>query len=272
MHGFCWEFVPGFEGRNRCKSLAQLGLHILRMHLRKSHMNLPKVRYEKSDNPNSRKRQALTTENPVGLRVVSLLGERDLVWLSRETGIPVSTLSDSVLKGISKADNAVKIAEAFKVSVDHLLTGRPVEKFAAAPVAAIDDAEWEDVPLFDLRNITDTGKGEPQSWTPFRKDWLNRSLGTSFDLYLVRLLSDYRSRLGDRDLAEGDLVFVREITPGELVDGHVVIWRREGGLKVARYALAPRDREDGDVIYPGEVSDDQFVPICRIYGKYLQRI
>lgn len=162
-----------------------------------------------------------------------------------------------------------RMAEALSTNVDYLLSGR---RIASIAVADVEDAEWENIPFFDLRNITDTGKGLPDSWTPFRKDWLNRSLGTSFDLYLVRLLSDYRSRLGDRDLAEGDLVFVREITPGELADGNVVIWRREGGLKVARYALAPKDREDGDVIYPNEVSDDQFVPVCRIYGKYLQRI
>jgi|TARA_B100000378_G_scaffold275624_1_gene272026 transcriptional regulator with XRE-family HTH domain len=162
-----------------------------------------------------------------------------------------------------------RMAEALSTNVEYLLSGR---RIAASAVADVEDAEWEDIPFFDLRNVTDTGKGEPQSWTPFRKDWLNRTLGTSFDLYLVRLLSDYRSRLGDRDLQEGDLVFVREITPAELIDGHVVIWRREGGLKVARYSLQQRDREEGDVIYPGEVSDDQFVPICRIYGKFLQRI
>lgn len=235
-------------------------------------MSLPKVRYDKSDNPTGRKRQALATDNPVGLRVVQLLGERDLGWLGRETGIPVSTLSDSVLKGISKADNAVKIAAALGVTVDHLLTGGPADRIVASPVADATDAEWEEVPLFDLRNVTDTGKGDPQSWTPFRKDWLNRTLGTSFDLYLVRLLSDYRSRDGNRDLQEGDLVFVREITPAELADGNIVIWRREGGIAVARYSLMRRNADEGDVIYPEEVADDQFVPICRIYGKFLQRL
>jgi transcriptional regulator with XRE-family HTH domain len=165
------------------------------------------------------------------------------------------------------AEAIARMSEALSTSVDYLFTGR---RIASPAVANVEDAEWEDVPFFDLRNVTDTGKGEAQSWTPFRKDWLNRTLGTSFDLYLVRLLSDYKSRAGDRDMTEGDLVFVREITPGELADGHVVIWRREGGLTVARYSL--RDRDEGDVIYPHEVADDQFVPICRIYGKFIQRI
>ena len=176
----------------------------------------------------------------------------------------------SYIKGRSfpNSEQLIPLCDVLNVEPRWLISG--VEQPRAA--VPVEEADWEDVPLFDLRNVTDTGKGDPVSWTPFRKDWLNRTLGTSFDLYLVRLLSDYRSRLGDRDLHEGDLVFVREITPAELTDGHVVIWRRDGGLKVARYSLQPRDREDGDVIYSGEVSDDQFVPICRIYGKFLQRI
>ena len=197
---------------------------------------------------------------------------RDFGWLSEKTGIPASTLSDYVQKGISKADNAVKIAEAFDVTVDRLLTGRVVEHHVAAPVVAIDDAEWVSIPYFDLRNISDTGKGEPLSWTPFRKDWLNRTLGTAAELYLVRLLSDYESRRGDKDLYEGDLVFCRECEPSDLVDGYIVIWRREQGLKVARYSLQSREREEGDVIYGDEVSDDQFVPIARVLGRLLQRV
>jgi len=235
-------------------------------------MPLPKIRNENSDNPKSRKRQSLHTENSVGKRLVELLSGRDFGWLSEKTGIPASTLSDYVQKGISKADNAVKIADAFGVTVDRLLTGRVVEQHVAPPVVAIDDAEWVSIPYFDLRNISDTGKGEPLSWTPFRKDWLNRTLGTAAELYLVRLLSDYESRRGDKDLYEGDLVFCRECEPSDLVDGYIVIWRREQGLKVARYSLQSREREEGDVIYGDEVSDDQFVPIARVLGRLLQRV
>lgn len=189
--------------------------------------------------------------------------------VARRSGISTSALS-SYTKGRSfpNSEQLIPLCDVLGAEPRWLISG--IEQ--PRSIVSVEDAEWEDVPFFDLRNVTDTGKGEPQSWTPFRKDWLNRTLGTAFDLYLVRLLSDYRSRLGDRDLSEGDLVFVREITPAELADGHVVIWRREGGLKVARYSLQQRDRDDGDVIYPGEVGDDQFVPICRIYGKFLQRI
>lgn len=199
---------------------------------------------------------------------ISALGLKD-AEVARRSGISTSSMS-SYVKGRSfpNAEQLIPLCDVLGVEPRWLVSGVN----ARQSVVAIEDAEWEEVPLFDLRNVTDTGKGEPQSWTPFRKDWLMRTLGTAFDLYLVPLLSDYRSRLGDRDLHEGDLVFVREITPAELTDGHVVIWRRDGGLKIARYSLQQRDREEGDVIYPSEVSDDQFVPICRIYGKFLQRV
>lgn len=168
------------------------------------------------------------------------------------------------------SDKLFALSDALRVNARWLVSGDGPR--TGGDLVAVEDADWEQVPFFDLRNITDTGKGDAVSWTPFRKDWLNRSLGTSFDLYLVKLLSDYRSRIGDRNLYEGDIVFVREITPGELQDGHVVIWRRDQSLKVARFALSVRDRDDGDVIYPDEVSDEKFVPICRIYGRYLQKI
>ncbi len=192
--------------------------------------------------------------------------------LSRESGVPEKRISDYLRSGkVPSAEYLFPLAEALDVSAEWLaLNKRP--KPPAAPAIGVEDAEWEQVPLFDLRELTDTGKGEAQSWTPFRKDWLNRNLGTAFDLYLVRLLSDYHSRTGDRDLQEGDLVFCREITPIELQDGHVVIWRREQGLKVARYSLRQRELVQEDVITPEEVGDDLFVPIARILGKFLQRM
>ena len=168
------------------------------------------------------------------------------------------------------SDKLFALSDNLRVNARWLISGEGPR--TGGDLVAAEDADWEQVPYFDLRNLTDTGKGEPQSWTPFRKDWLNRNLGTASELYLVRLLSDYRSRNGERDLQEGDLVFCRECEPSDLADGYVVIWRREQGLKIARYSLQHRDRDEGDVIYPEEVGDDQFVPVARILGRFLQRV
>lgn len=168
------------------------------------------------------------------------------------------------------SDKLFALSDALRVNARWLISGEGAR--TGGDLLAVEDADWEQVPFFDLREITDTGKGAAVSRTPFRKDWLNRNLGTASELYLVRLLSDYRSRNGDRDLREGDLVFCRECEPSDLVDGYVVIWRREHGLKVARYSLRSRETADEDVITPEEVSDDQFIPVARILGKFLQRM
>ncbi|MFC3442586.1 helix-turn-helix domain-containing protein [Sphingobium rhizovicinum] len=168
------------------------------------------------------------------------------------------------------SDKLFSLSDVLGVNARWLVSGKGQK--SGGDLIAVEDADWEPVPLFDLRNVTDTGKGEPLSWTPFRKDWLRNNLGTASDLYLVKLISGYRGRIEDNHLYEGDLVFVREITMGELADGNIVIWRRDGALKVARFAVQQRDRDLGDIIYPGEVSEDQFVPVCRIYAKFLQRV
>lgn len=191
--------------------------------------------------------------------------------IARLAGIKKQSMSGYWLgERFCGSDKLFALSDVLSCNARWLISGEGAK--TGGDLVAVEDADWEHVPLFDLRNVTDTGKGEAQSWTPFRKDWLNRTIGTAFDLYLVKLLADYRSRDGDRDLNEGDLVFVREITPVELQVGNIVIWRREGTLTVARYGLRRREREEGDIVFHDEVSDDQFVPICRIYGKFLQRI
>ena len=162
------------------------------------------------------------------------------------------------------------LSDALKVDARWLISGTGADR--SSQLVDIDDADWESVPFFDFRDITDEGKGPAVYWTPFRKDWLNRTLGRWTELYLVQLLSGYESRDGASDLDAGDLVFCTEITPAELVDGNVCIFRREGALKVARYSVRRPDRDEGDVVMPEEISNEEFVPVCRILGRFAQRI
>lgn len=217
--------------------------------------------------------QAIGAKAAFAARLLSKIVETGLSHseIARRSGVSTSALS-SYTKGRSfpNSEQLFPLCDVVGAEPRWLVSGE-IGK-SSTDLVAIDDVDWESVPFFDLKELTDTGKGETHYWTPFRKDWLNRTLGTSFDLYLVRLLSDYRSKLGDRDLIEGDLVFCREITPVELADGYVCIFRRENGLKVARYSLRPRDLTEEDVITANEVADDQFVPVARVLGKLLQRI
>lgn len=246
-------------------------------------MIVPNVRNDKSDNPKTRKRQPISTENSVGMRIIELLDERDLGWLSRETGIAFSTLSDYVQKGISKSENAVKIADALAVSIDLLLTGRNGGQRHSPAVALADEVSWEQIPLYDLRNFSDAGKGEPRSATPFRKDWLYRTFGRSKDLWITSLISDY-SPLG---FTEGDQVICCDITRAELAERQLCLWRISllNQTLIGRYSMVHKGNtliaeDEGEYwVNPHLVEGDMehgmgadIVPIGRILGRVLQRI
>ena len=213
VDGFRGEIEPAFERGNRREPLADSGFYILRMHFGKFHMIDPKGRNDKSDIPKNRKRQPLSTQDPVGSRLIGLLESRDFGWLSRETGIPVSTLSDYVQRGISKTANAVKIASALGVTVDHLVTGVGAAGEVVVAVAAAGTAEWEQVPLFDLQSSATAGKGRPLPPVPLRKDWLNRAIGETEGIWLTNLPSDYAAA----DLREGDVIFCKDARLPDLV-------------------------------------------------------
>lgn len=234
-------------------------------------MTIPKIRDENSDKPARRARQQTKTENSVGLRILSRIADHDLAWLAEKSAIPINTLRDYVQRGVAKAEAAVAIARALGVSVDWLLTGEDRTEPARSTLLPTEQADFEWVPRFDLRDVRDDGKGERVDETPMRKDWLTQRLGTSSELWLTAILSDYPAL----DLAEGDLVFCREAEPQELLNGQLILWRINQGIIVARYSVAAGAGQitmDGDnVVTAREVSPEQYVPIARILGKFMQR-
>lgn len=252
----------------------------------------PKVRDEISDTSRRRRRQFVSTDNPVGNRILSELNGRDYAWLSQRTGIPASTISDYVQRGISRADNAVKIADALGISLDWLLKDHPSIP-AAPPIgrpAWLTDAansDWVALPEYDLRTFTESGKGEPLASTAFRRDWLNRTLLTDSGLWTTRLLSAYPPA----DLKEGEQVIVQDHSLADLAEGHLCLWGLEmmGELSnrlVGRYSVRARGQhlvveDDGEYwVYPrlvgpdehGQIGEDRYYLIGRILGRPLAPI
>jgi len=205
-------------------------------------MIIPKYRNDKSDIPKNKRRQSHTTQNPMGLRLIGLLGNRDFGWLARETGIPVSTLSDYVQRGISKTDNAVRIAAALGVTVDHLVTGRMDNGAVPAPLSPDDHAEWEQIPFFEVRTVAIAGKGQPLYRHPFRRDWLGRMQCQPDAGWLTSLPSDYAAA----DLREGDIILCRDARIEELVAHALYIWQADRSLFVARYQPLSALEQVGD--------------------------
>lgn len=209
------------------------------------------------------------------MRLVEALNGRTLKWLAEKTDISESTLGDYVRKGISRADYAVKIARALDRSVEWLVTGRDTARKSA--LMAAEEADWVEIDEYDLRELTDVGKGPPHNASPFRRDWLNQTLGTASGLWLARLLSDYPAA----GLAEGGLVFCVDVTPAELLEGQLCLFRVNGGLIVGRFSyrtpgavLAAGDRLGEAIVTSSEIGAEEgrYIPVARILGSFIRRL
>lgn len=214
--------------------------------------------------------------------MLEALGGREYGWLSSKTGIPGSTLGDYVQKGISRADNALKIADALEVSLDWLLRGHTVQCPERLPVDA-SQADWVEVPEIDLRTITDTNKGDVIARTVFRRDWLNRSFGRDRGLWTARLPGDYPPL----SLLEGDDVICCDTSREELLERQLCIWRSPilGKLLIARFSFVHRGNhavviEGGEYwanpyLVEGDIRDGlgaDLLPVGRILGRPLAPI
>lgn len=229
----------------------------------------PKVRNENSDIVKRRRRQPVQTENSVGKRVIDLLGVRDFGWLSGKTGIPASTLSDYVQRGISRADNAVKIARALETTVEYLIDG--IEGAPARPhLVDVNEADWVDVPEYSVFEIDELGKIAPIVTSKMRKDWLYSSLGETSGLWVAAAPARYEA-LGIEPMT---MIFCKDHRPGErMIHGVRYLFRVNGGVTIARFA----QREDGSdepTVLPRDIGheDDQHVPVARIVGQFARPV
>ncbi|MBD3746686.1 MAG: helix-turn-helix transcriptional regulator [Sphingopyxis terrae] len=229
----------------------------------------PKVRNENSDIVKRRRRQPVQTENSVGKRVIELLGDRDFGWLSGKTGIPASTLSDYVQRGISRADNAVKIARALDTTVEFLIDGIEAPSIRRHLVEA-SEAEWVDVPEYSLFEIDELGKLAPIVTTKMRKDWLYSSLGETSGLWIAAAPARYEA-LGIEPMT---MIFCKDHRPGErMIHGVHYLFRINGGVIIARFALR-EDASEEPTVVPREIGheDDQHQVVARIVGQFARPI
>lgn len=126
---------------------------------------------------------------------------KDAAWLAVESGVPLSTIYDTLRRGIGKPGHAVSIAEALGVSVDWLLTGRAPASESSADRGVTRDAAL--VERFGLKMIPEVdiaysmgGGAFADDYTevtmvPFRRDWLDRiGRGRPADFFLASGVGD----------------------------------------------------------------------------------
>lgn len=265
------------ECGHRAETLTNRCLDVFRVGMREDHVSNPVLKSENPDNPKKRGGQRRSSDNLVGQRILEALSGRPATWLAEKAGISPKTLSDYIANGIVKAEAAVAIATALDVSVDWLLTGRSQSKRAgnrSGALMAIDATNWVDLPRYDLRDLTDTTKGEPVEIVPMATTWLNRKLYSSTGFWLTELLSDYAA-LG---LAEGDLVICSDLLDRPQ-EGWICLFRGSGGPFVARYS----SRAPNEIINAGDLLGDVYLtareieagevfPIARLHARILTKL
>jgi hypothetical protein len=228
-------------------------------------MRTPKVRDETSVNEREGSRQAVKDNEAAGLRIREALGDREVSWLSRETGYGDSTLRDALRRGPVRSDVALAIAKALSVSIDWLLTGE-----RGNAVVAVEEADFVDVPEYSLFEIDEQGKLWPLMTTKIRKDWLYSSLGETSGLWIAAAPSRYEA-LGIEPMT---MIFCKDHSPAErLIHGVHYVFRINGGVILARFALR-EDASDEPTVLPRDIGhdDDQHIPVARIVGLFARPI
>jgi hypothetical protein len=183
------------------------------------------------DNPKNRIDASEKSRTPWGERIEEALAPRSKAWLAREAGITASTLNDIIARTKMEAGNALRIAQVLDVPVEWLISG-DVPRPGNALVAA-DEADWVMVPQLRLTEFTETGKPEPHQIVPIRKDWLNRTLYTSTNLFITELPAHQLEGLGE----EGDPILCRDAQHHQEEGFYLYFW--DGTPLVRRFSAPP---------------------------------
>lgn len=232
-------------------------------------MSRPPYRSSLADNEGLALRQAALAELSLGQRIKEKLGDRDFAWLSRETGISTSALSDVNTKGkIPRADNAFKIAQALGVDVEWLLTGHASSRAhlqsdirRAMRQSAETDNHAAAVELLDLVSVQEIdlayGLGGQFSDGPvevqthhFPRDWVQ-----SITSAPASMLTIARGR-GDSmqpTIQDGDMVIIDRSQ--RTIREQDAMW----ALTIGDFAMIKRVRSRGERIQI--LSDNTLVPM-----------
>lgn len=201
--------------------------------------------------------------------------------LSRRSGVPNSSVG-RYKSGASapSAQHLLALAGAIDESVEWLALGR---QYRPGSLVEAGDADWVDVPEYDLQQLDDLTKGPVISTTRFRRDWLNLSFGRDRGLWLTKLPGDYPAL----ELSAGEQVICCDTTKEELLERQLCIWRVPalGKLLVARYSMIYRGNHiavmDGEEYWAnphlvaGDIKNGEgadLIVVGRIVGRPLSPI
>lgn len=192
--------------------------------------------------------------------------ERDIAWLSRESGVARATLDDYARRGITRAATAGRIADALGVTLDWLIAGRG-DDAAALPSPESDEmiAVQMDGAAMSAGGGSLETEGQYQADWMFPRAWITSKFGNPDKLRLLPVRGDSMTpTLNDRDWAMLDRSQTR-LSDGIfaiLLDGELLVKRIQlGGREIriisdnAAYEpiVVPKDEVDERIVVRGRI-------------------
>lgn len=184
--------------------------------------------------------------------------------LSESSGVPAARINE-YWKGPKEANPRYlfAIASALGVSAEWLVLGRGPK---SNRLIDANDADFVDVPEYDLRNMQDDGKGEPIGSTTFRRDWLYVTLNDSSDLWVARMLAPNLQL----QLPAGTPLFCKDQKPGDpMIEGVHYFFRVNGGIVLAKFTFRGAGLYTGETVATPidmERDEDQHFVIAKVLG------
>jgi phage repressor protein C with HTH and peptisase S24 domain len=211
------------------------------------------------------------------MRIKSVLEERgqDAAWLAAESGVPLSTIYDTLRRGIGKPAHAINLAKALGVSIDWLLTGEsPPSDGSDQPAVTRDAALAERFGLKLIPEVEITysmgggaiSEAYPDTkMVPFRQDWLDRlTRGFKADVFLTRGQGDSMmpTILDDDDVLvnRADNVIKQQDRIWALGYGELGMIKRVRRLPSGQFQL----NSDNPAVSPIEASEDELFFVGRV--------
>lgn len=167
------------------------------------------------------------------------------------------------------SDTLIELCEIIGVSPEWLIKGKT--SAVSGMLRGADDADWIEIHEFDLRDLSDGGKGTPIGTTFFRRDWLYLTLGESSGLWITKTLVPDIAR----GIPVGAAIVCKDFPIGDTpIEGQHYVFRAGGGVMIGRFSyrsggiLQVGDRLGETIITPADLEreDHRHYIVARVLG------
>lgn len=177
----------------------------------------------------SRRGQSDRRDAGFASRFSAALAGRTQKWLADRTGLSTSTIGAYSQGSIPSPDRLFLLADTLGVPPRWFATGE------GEPVLTpVEDADWVQLPRYDLARFTPEGKPESNATLPLRRDWLFRAVGHTSGLWLADMPSDALPDLAQ----EGDTLICADFEP-PFTEGRVHIFSLDGRIVIRKVYFRP---------------------------------